>query len=941
MLHALPRWFRTTEPPRIFVHHSNVLTRGMRALGEGEVVEFDLAEHNSSPVAVGVTAPGGKAVSGTLAHRRVPAERVAKHIARLESDDEMAEVLASLDWSAVSWTKLMGQLVRQGLPLRALEVLTFMPSAGIELDYVAYTVGITACGAAGDVDRALELLQKIRDQAARGEGSPPDIIAYAMAVDACAKAGRLEDARELVTQLRADGLEPNHVVQQILITAFGEAGDLTAASECLAEYTRSGASVGGGCDTVSNSPYVAFFAAACSCNAPERVVDVLRELSESCAVGPRLGTYISALNIVDGHSAEACQQVLDYLVDDAIEKLVRGQTADYDFDEDEDEDEEDEGELDEGDERQGEGSTRGSGSVGGGRGREAGTHPVRHQVPRILRAAGKTIGRSSSDGRMLSFVERIVDGASARGALVPHAVMRNALSAGDARNAEAMLVLMRELELEPGTEDYNIAMSIARASRFDEMVIVWWEEMAEYALDPDWFTCTQVVSAALRAGRPEVVEDVWGMLSEDADVVMMQRHLTMYTTIMRVLGERNNAPAICSLLQRILEDGIEMDGYAFRTAFMALEACNHWEGMKWSYAYGCTKSRIPNDVDIKMVYAALDNGEWKLAMKAIERVTRNFHRADKGRRSPGGVARLNRMRRAHRACTVAMSRFTTPETVGNVLDVMGLMWSSKLHPNHITYSAALKSAAQAHAPHVVETLLDRLDRDLQDGLVSTHVITLTHAVAAAGAAGDEEAVERWISRAEALGEGDEIIYTVAVEAASDCNNVDLAVAFVERMRTRGLQPNAHTYSALIDCLGKRGLVDEAMAVFQEACMLLDERDVMTYNATLGAVANGGRYELIASLLEQMKADNVVPNATTEKVIQRILSLLDGINVEGGHRVGSFSALQRRTVSRALQLEAAAAAKAEVIKVDSRTILDTLPALIESDTVETVSVPVSP
>ena len=78
MLHALPRWFRTTEPPRIFVHHSNVLTRGMRALGEGEVVEFDLAEHNSSPVAVGVTAPGGKAVSGTLAHRRVPAERVSR-----------------------------------------------------------------------------------------------------------------------------------------------------------------------------------------------------------------------------------------------------------------------------------------------------------------------------------------------------------------------------------------------------------------------------------------------------------------------------------------------------------------------------------------------------------------------------------------------------------------------------------------------------------------------------------------------------------------------------------------------------------------------------------------------------------------------------------------------------------------------------------------------
>ena len=36
-----------------------------------------------------------------------------------------------------------------------------MPSAGIELDYVAYTVGITACGAAGDVDRALELLGEV------------------------------------------------------------------------------------------------------------------------------------------------------------------------------------------------------------------------------------------------------------------------------------------------------------------------------------------------------------------------------------------------------------------------------------------------------------------------------------------------------------------------------------------------------------------------------------------------------------------------------------------------------------------------------------------------------------------------------------------------------------------------------------------------------------
>ena len=144
---------------------------------------------------------------------------------------------------------------------------------------------------------------------------------------------------------------------------------------------------------------------------------------------------------------------------DAVEKLVRGQTAsgyESDFSDDEDEDEEDE--------------ASGSGSVGDGgsagsnaQGASPGTHPVRHQVPRILRAAGKTIGRESSDGRMLDFVERIVDGANARGALVPHAVMRQALSAGDARNAESMLVLMREMELEPSTEDYNISMSIARA----------------------------------------------------------------------------------------------------------------------------------------------------------------------------------------------------------------------------------------------------------------------------------------------------------------------------------------------------------------------------------------------------------------------------------------------------------------------------------------------
>lgn len=952
---AAARAGRAESGGHVFVHHSNVRCRGMRALAEGERVEFDLALHNGSAVAIGVTAPGGAPVRGTRAHRRVPAERVAKHIARLSGDgagaaggaeglsdtesDEMSDVLASLDWSAVSWTKLMGLLVQQGLPRRALEVLEFMPSAGISVDCVAYTVGITAAGAVGDVDRALTLLEAIRADADAGAGQPPDLIAYASTLDACAKARRLDDARRLLDQLRADGLRPNHVVYQILISAFGAAGDLESATGALSEYTADcGAALS---DTVSNSPYVAYFSAACECGEPARVVDVLRELSERDAVGPRLGTYIAALSITDRHGADSCQAVLDFLEQDAVEKLVRGQTAsgyESDFSDDEDDEEEDE--------------ASGSGSVGDGgsagsnaQGASPGTHPVRHQVPRILRAAGKTIGRESSDGRMLDFVERIVDGANARGALVPHAVMRQALSAGDARNAESMLVLMREMELEPSTEDYNISMSIARAGTGtgargskgagsargkpnDAAVIGWWEEMGEYALDPDWFTCTQVVSSALRAGRPEVVEDVWEVLSADADVVMVQDHIAMYTTIMRVLGERGNPVAICSLLQRMLEDGIEMDAYAFRTAFTALEACGHWEGMKWSYAYGCAKDRIPNDVNIKMVYAALEHADYKLAVKAIDRVTHNFHRAErrsgrgsgaKGGAGAGGgggannaVARLNRVRRAHRVCTVAVSKFCTQETVHHVLDVMKLMWASKLHPNHITYSAALKSAAAAQAGDVVEVLLARLDQDLRDGLVSTHVITLTHAVAAAGRAGDARAVEAWLARAEEVGVGDEIIYTVGVEAASNCNDVEMAAGLLARMRARGHAPNAYTYSALIDCLGKRGLTDQAMQAFESMREEGLERDVMVYNTLLLAVAAGGEFHLIAGLLDEMRTDGVSPNATTEAVIQRILVMIDDVDLVSK---GSFSALQRQTLTRALKLEAAAAARASLVAAD--------------------------
>jgi pentatricopeptide repeat protein len=109
------------------------------------------------------------------------------------------------------------------LPLRkALQLLTVIKkdSTIANPSIQVYNAAIRACAEALDLQRALQLLDKVRE-----EGLEPTVITYGSLVTACERVGSVDDLSKVFKLMKQDELNPNEIIYGAAISCCRKAGE--------------------------------------------------------------------------------------------------------------------------------------------------------------------------------------------------------------------------------------------------------------------------------------------------------------------------------------------------------------------------------------------------------------------------------------------------------------------------------------------------------------------------------------------------------------------------------------------------------------------------------------------------------------------------------------------------------------------------------------------
>ncbi|KAM1112586.1 hypothetical protein EV1_045061 [Malus domestica] len=105
-----------------------------------------------------------------------------------------------------------------GMHALALESCEKFTKADVKLDSFLCNVAIHAYGAAGEIDKALNMFMRMQD-----ENLEPDVVTYINLVRCYGKAGMLEGVKRIYSQLKYEETEPNHSLYKAVLDAYTDA----------------------------------------------------------------------------------------------------------------------------------------------------------------------------------------------------------------------------------------------------------------------------------------------------------------------------------------------------------------------------------------------------------------------------------------------------------------------------------------------------------------------------------------------------------------------------------------------------------------------------------------------------------------------------------------------------------------------------------------------
>lgn len=100
---------------------------------------------------------------------------------------------------------------------KALDLLEQMKREGVKADAITYSSAIVACGSAGRWKEVLKLLKVMQKG---GPTTRPNRIAYTNAITACGRSGEYQHALEVFNDMKRDGIKPDRVSYNALISAL-------------------------------------------------------------------------------------------------------------------------------------------------------------------------------------------------------------------------------------------------------------------------------------------------------------------------------------------------------------------------------------------------------------------------------------------------------------------------------------------------------------------------------------------------------------------------------------------------------------------------------------------------------------------------------------------------------------------------------------------------
>ncbi|RAL39572.1 hypothetical protein DM860_003105 [Cuscuta australis] len=110
-----------------------------------------------------------------------------------------------------------------------------------------------------------------------------------------------------------------------------------------------------------------------------------------------------------------------------------------------------------------------------------------------------------------------------------------------------------------------------------------------------------------------------------------------------------------------------------------------------------------------------------------------------------------------------------------------------------------------------------------------------------------------------------IIMDLSVHKGMDVD----AVKVFNRMINDGALPNSRTYTVIIDHLVKSGKLDSAVEVFRILPQMRIKRTLKQYSIMVGALISNNRLDAIKDLLEEMRADGILPGRAMHWSLQQM------------------------------------------------------------------------
>ncbi|KAL3924176.1 MAG: hypothetical protein SGILL_001210 [Bacillariaceae sp.] len=137
---------------------------------------------------------------------------MARHLLqRMKKDDD------SVRPDVISYNSVIGACANTARWKEALEVLDqCYREPGVTPTIYTYTNAMRACARGGKSQRALSLLEVVKDK-----GLPLDSYCYTAVIDACAKGGKWRKAQELFNEMEERGIEASGVTYSVTISALG------------------------------------------------------------------------------------------------------------------------------------------------------------------------------------------------------------------------------------------------------------------------------------------------------------------------------------------------------------------------------------------------------------------------------------------------------------------------------------------------------------------------------------------------------------------------------------------------------------------------------------------------------------------------------------------------------------------------------------------------